>query len=455
MKFRHEKRWMASRLATLAIALPLALGGCSTIKEWVSKSDEEDAPARLPGERAQVLSTQSEIVVDPALASVEYRKVQPVENINWPQRGGNTSNAIGALKISGFDDKDDGQIGEGRAWTTVLATAPVVAENVLYAMDAAGFISAHPVNDLGKPRWLSEVVAVGDEEEILGGGLAVAGSQLFVATGQGDIYALNTLDGSQIWRLPIGSPIRSAPKVHMGFIYVATVDDQLFAIDSATGQIIWQHRGLDERVGFLSPVSPAIGENLVVVAYSSGELYGLAADTGQEIWNDSLALNRKTSATSVFTGFGGDPVIAGGVTFASSNNGLTAATHLLTGRRLWEQEISAIDTPWLAGNFLFILTPDSQVAAIYARDGRIKWVHELPRWHKPDKQREPYRWRGPMMLGEQLVVFGSHGEMVLLSPEDGKRIGTLEIPENALLAPAVASGTAYVVTSDAKVHALR
>ena len=53
MKFRHEKRWMSSRLAILAVAIPIALSGCGTIKEWVSKSEEEDAPARLPGERAQ------------------------------------------------------------------------------------------------------------------------------------------------------------------------------------------------------------------------------------------------------------------------------------------------------------------------------------------------------------------------------------------------------------------
>src|SRR5688572_20572746 len=112
MKLMHENSGMALRIAALAIALPLVLGGCSTVKQWMSKDDDDDTPARLPGERSQVLSTQSEIVIDPALASVEYRKVEPVENINWQQRGGNTSNAIGALKISGFKDKDDGKIGE-------------------------------------------------------------------------------------------------------------------------------------------------------------------------------------------------------------------------------------------------------------------------------------------------------------------------------------------------------
>jgi outer membrane protein assembly factor BamB len=326
---------------------------------------------------------------------------------------------------------------------------------MVYAMDAKGYVSAHPANNLNKVRWVSDVPVVDADEDILGGGLAVAGNQLFVATGQGDLFSLNVENGNSIWKKSIGSPMRSAPKIHMGTLYIATVDDQVLALDAASGNIIWQHRGLCERTSFLSAVSPAIGENIVVAAYSSGEIYGLAADTGQEIWNDSLALALKTSATSVFTGFNGDPVIAGGVAFASSNNGLTAATHLLTGQRLWEQEIGAGDTPWLATNYLFVLTSDAQVAAVHARDGRVKWVYKLPRFANAEKQLEPYRWYGPMMLGGQLAVFGGHGKAMLLSPEDGKQIAKVDVPDNMRMAPVVAGKTLYVVTGDAKLHALR
>lgn len=436
------------------MALLLVLGGCSTVKDWI-KEDDDEGPARLPGDRMRVLGVKDDIAVDEALKGVEYRSVPAIANISWPQRGANAANAIGSLKAGGFDDKDSATIGEGEKWSTILATAPVVAENMLYAMDAKGYVSAHHVDDLDNVAWVSDVPVADVEEDILGGGLAIAGSQLFVTTGQGDVFALNASNGTRIWERNIGSPMRSAPKLQTGIVYVSTVDDQVFALDSATGNILWQHRGLGERVGFLSAVSPAIGDNLVVVAYSSGDIYGLAADTGQEIWNDSLALTRKTSATSIFTGFDGDPVIAGGVAFASSNNGLTAATHLLTGRRLWEQEISADDTPWLAGNYLFVLTSDAQVAAVYARDGRVKWVYPLPQFGNPERQLEPFRYYGPMMLGEQLAVFSGNGEAIVLSPEDGSLIGKLDVPDDICMPPIVAGGTTYVVTGNAKVHALR
>ena len=444
-----------SRIALLML-LAVSLAACSTVKGWTGKDeDEEKTPPRLPGERLTVMSSQSDIAIDPALEKVDFRAVKVLENQSWPQRGANPSNALGAVKVSGLKPKDSARIGSGEEWGTVLVTAPVVADGVVYAMDAKGYISAHRTENIDKVLWVSDVPVVDEDEDILGGGLAVAGGQLFVSTGQGDVFAINAQDGSRIWKRGVGSPMRSAPKLQQGMIYVTTVDDQLFALDSANGAILWQHRGLGERVGFLSAVSPAIGENIVVVTYASGEIYGLAADTGQELWNDSLAMTVKTSATSVFTGFDGDAVIAGGVAFASSNNGLSAATHLLSGRRLWEQEISAADTPWLAGNYLFLLTSDAQVAAVYARDGRVKWVHKLDRYEDPERQRKPYRWFGPMMLGEQLAVFGGHGEMVLISPQDGMVTGTLDTPEGLRTAPIVADGAVYMITQDATLHVLR
>lgn len=449
----HMTSRRASRLMAV-LALSCALAACSTVKGWMGKDDEDDVP-RLPGERLTVMNLQSEIAVDPALAKVDFRPVPVLENRSWPQRGGNATNTLGALKAGGFNKSDSARIGKGMKWDTVLVTAPVVAEEVVYAMDAHGYVSAHPVGSLGKVRWVSDVPVTDKKEPVLGGGLAVAGDRLFVSTGQGFVYALETANGERLWRRNIGVPMRSAPKIHQGVLYVSTVDDQLFALNATTGAILWQHRGMGGRVGFLSAVSPAIGDNIVVVTYSSGDIYGLAADTGQELWNDSLAMTLRTSATSVFTGFDGDAVIAGGVAFASSNNGLSAATHLLSGQRVWEQELSAADTPWLASNYLFAVTTDAQVAAIYARDGRVKWVFPLDRYKNPKRRLDPYRWFGPLMLGEQLAVFGGHGVVILLSPQDGKETGRQSVPKAIGTTPIVAGETLYIVTQDARVHALR
>lgn len=429
----------------------LLSAGCHKMKDMVTPDKEPP----LAGERFTVLSTDASPTVDSTLADTEVQIPPPLENLSWPQRGANGANALGAIAVKGFSDQGSASIGDGAGWKTQLVTAPVISDGVVYAMDAEGYVSAHDVADISKVKWVSPAAVTEEKEEILGGGLAAAGGQLFVTTGQGDVYALNSGDGSIIWKKMLGTPMRSAPKMQEGVLFVKTVDDQVFALDSSSGNILWQHRGVGERVGFLSASAPAIGDSFVVVAYASGEIYGLAADSGQEIWNDSLTLAKKTSATSVFSGFDGDPIIAGGVVFASSANGLTAATQLVTGRRLWEQEISALDTPWLGGNFIYIVTTNAEVVALHARDGRVKWVQPLPRYEDAEDKKGVLGWHGPLLLNDQLVVFGSHGEAFALSPMDGKVLHTYEIPSNVDIAPVVAGSALYLVTSDAKLHVMR
>ena len=447
------KRTLISPISFLLVAT-LLVSGCAKVKD-ITGWDKDDTP-RMTGERYTVLSSRSDLTADEGMDEIQVEMPTPLENQSWPQRGANAANAVGALVAQGFKESTSVEIGKGHGWESLLGTAPVIADGTLYAMDAAGFISAHDAANVKTVKWVSKAAAMEeDEEEVLGGGLAVAGDQLFVTTGQGDVTAISTKDGAQLWKKSLTVPIRSAPKLHMGILYVLTVDDQIFALDVAKGTLLWQHRGIGERVGFLTAASPAIGENFVVVGYSSGELYGLSADTGQEIWNDSLSLARKTSASSIFSGFDGDPVMAGGVAFAASNNGLVAATHLLSGRRIWERELSAIDTPWLAPNFLFQLTPDAQIAAIHLRDGRVKWISKLPRYEDEKDKKGPYHWHGPVMLNDMLVVFGEHGVALKIAPQTGEVKGEVDIPSGLRTSPVVAGSAIYLVTSDAELHVLK
>ncbi len=424
-----------------------------------ASSDEEAKESLAPVEaeeatRYTVFSGDNALVRDATLGDVDVDWMEPKAKTFWLQRNGDAGNAVGNVQLQGYKSRERARIGKGHAWESVLVPAPVLVDGVLYAMDAYGYISAHSVADIDKRFWVSKVAITGDDEEVLGGGLAVAGGQLFVTTGQGKVLAINASDGSLIWEKTLYTPVRSAPKLQRGTVYVMTVDDQVFALDSANGSISWKHRGIGERVSFLSAISPSLADNYLVAAYSSGELYGLAAETGQELWNDSLASAQKTSASAEFTGFGGDPVLAGGVAFASSKNRMMAATHVFTGRRIWEQEIAAHDVPWLSGNFLFVLTPEAQVAAVYARDGRIKWVYDLPRYAKAEKQLEPYHWQGPIGINDQLVIFGEHGKAIALSPQTGEQVAVHKIPDGVRSRPVIAGGVMYLVGSDATLHTL-
>lgn len=461
---RHSR---PALLLPCLFAAAVLLGGCDTMKKVWPKGDEPEL-AQAEGEseggnplkkaksgRYEVFSAQSGITADSSLADAAVEIPTAIPNAVWPMRGATPSNAIGNLVGGKFDDHDSASIGKGKKWKSVLVTAPVVATGVVYAMDAEGFVSAHDVADIDKELWLSKIPVAGDGKEIMGGGLAAAGNLLFVTTGQGMVFGLSTKDGSQVWKRNLGAPVRSAAKLFKGVLYVPTIDDQLFALNAATGGIVWKHRGLGERVGFMTNISPAINDNLVVVGYGSGEIYGLAADSGQELWNDSLAQTNKTVATSSFTGFAADPVIAGGVVYNASAGNLTTATHLISGQRIWDKPISAISTPWVAGEYLFQLTAEAQLVAINTADGRIKWVAQLPRFDHEEKKVDPYRWFGPLLVNGELLVFGADGRVFGFSPADGASSKKDGISKDLGATPIVAGGVLYYVTRDAKIHAVK
>ncbi|MGB1540238.1 MAG: PQQ-binding-like beta-propeller repeat protein, partial [Rickettsiales bacterium] len=183
----------------------LPLAACSSLDSWTG--DDEDADGDEKAEvstskegRFTVLSTKSAITTDASMQAVEVEWPSPSENTIWSQRGGDAGNAITPRKVSGFKEANTATIGDGSGWETVLTTAPVIGNNTVYAMDARGYISAHNMNDIDDVYWVSKAAVTPDDEEMLGGGLAVAGEQLFVTTGQGQVFSLNAKDGSVIWK---------------------------------------------------------------------------------------------------------------------------------------------------------------------------------------------------------------------------------------------------------------
>jgi outer membrane protein assembly factor BamB len=441
---------MKLRTFWLVISLPLLLSACGVF-DWLG--GEKEKP-RLPGTRIDVLSDSADIKSDESLADIPVAAPEPKINENWRQAGGGPQGMTGNLQVSGLKNHDRTRIGDGNGWDQPLYSLPVIDSGVVYAMDSKGYITAHDAAHIDTIKWTNKSAVGEDELDLLGGGLAFDNGHLYVTTGRGKVFAINAADGKEIWKQNIGVPLRAAPKAANGKIYALSVDNQLFALDAEKGTQIWSHRGINENAGFLAAISPAISESLVIAPYSSGEIHGLDSTTGQDLWNDSLLKPHHTSATASFSGIGGNPIIKDDVVYVAGSSGFIAAFSLTLGRRIWEQDISSLNTPWIAGDFLYMISTSNQLVCLYRNDGRIKWVKQLQSYEDEKKHKNPYFWRGPVMASGNLLVAGLHGEMLVLSAKDGSTISTIDIPEYIADAPIIADGKLYLLTKDARLHVL-
>jgi outer membrane protein assembly factor BamB len=87
------------------------------------------------------------------------------------------------------------------------------------------------------------------------------------------------------------------------------------------------------------------------------------------------------------------------------------------------------------------------------KTGHVMWQIALPRYEDMDDRQGIIHWNGPMLAGEQLIVFGSHGDAHMYNPLDGSLINEWDVGSDVLVMPALAQETMYVLGNEGRVKA--
>ncbi len=459
-------------LLLVLVAASFVLGGCSvfdTIGGWFSSGGKK---SNLRGVRIPVLSADADLKIDPALANVTVALPPPYRNPEWPEAGGYASNAMYHLDAPGRLKKIwDQDAGKGSDTDSLLTSPPVVGGGLIYALDSEAHIWVFRAGD-GHPVWNRRLAPKNgtdmptlwgmlgtpntvDPPQGMGGGVAYDDGKIFVTSGFGVVHCIDARTGREIWNKDLGMPIVNAPAVNGGRVFVSTHDNHFYAMAEADGRTLWDHQGITESQGMLSSTSAAVSGETVIAPYTSGEVFALRAQNGTVGWSDVLSRSGHVTALSQLDDIAGRPVIDRGVVYAISQSGVMAAFSVNTGERLWTRDIGGIQTPWAAGDFVYVLDGSDRVICLTRKEGRVRWIHQLPQWEDADNKSGPLIWAGPVLVSNKLIVTSSNGYAEAISPFDGRLTGRVEIPDSTTIAPVVANGILYLYTNDAELVALR
>lgn len=477
MRQGHSATRAATRAAA-CLALLAGVAGCANVREaagniWPFGREPGDAVKADDG-RIAVLALEQQLTVDPALA--EKPVVVPAATAfpDWPSPGGTTTNAPQHVQGDGqlsvlFKRKIGAEPGDRGA----LIAPPVVAGGRVYLLDADLVVQAVDAES-GRSVWRRNVARAatrargagrsifrpasflpGGRDGALGGGLSVLDGRLFVATGHGDVVALSLADGAEAWRTDVGVPIHAAPLAASGRVWVTSNDSELYALDAATGTVQWTQSAIAEPARMLAAPSPALVGDTLVAPFASGEIIAMVAANGRRLWSEGLTRQGALTSLSAINDIAGRPAVAGGSVFAASQSGVLAAVDLRTGIRVWDKPISSIQTPWVAGDFVFAVSTQGELVCLDRATGGVRWLVNLPRFENADKRKGLIAWTGPVLVGGQLVLGNSRGEVAMVRPEDGATVSTLRVGSPLFIPPAVANGTVYFLSNDAELIALR
>ncbi len=275
-------------------------------------------------------------------------------------------------------------------------------------------------------------------------------------TGLASLVALDAATGKQRWRASLGAPARSGPTIAAGRIFVTTIDDQARAFDAAHGQALWSYQARNAVTALMGEPSPAYADGLVVAGFASGEIAALRADSGTVVWTDTLYAPAIGGSLPDIASIRGLPAIANGRVVAIGMGGLAVGIDLPSGRRLWSHAVAGEDSPWVAGNWAFLVTLEQVVAAIRIDDGTVAWATQLPRWKNAKERSNPLTWFGPLLAADRLILTGISGEALSLSPYTGAILGQQKLPGPAApVQPVLAHGTLLLLSEDGRLVALR
>jgi len=280
------------------------------------------------------------------------------------------------------------------------------------------------------------------------------------------------------WTYVAGGPVRTAPAIGFGLVFIGSDDGTLQAIDEATGALVWR-----TDLG-REPTSPAIAGEVVIDGSVSGHVLAVDARTGRPTWDVDLGapvrgapavvdegiviavsdgtvvlLDPSSGArrwTSVLDGrITRSPAVADGRVVVPLDPGAVAAVDLGTGSLDWTTRIverGGVGSPATDAGIVVTglglgggLEGDHGVAGLDLGSGEIRWRYRSP------VGREVLT---PALFDGRAFAIGLDGIVLAIDAVTGKPVWTRQLDEALEALPAISGGLLVIAGNNGHLRAL-
>ena len=318
--------------------------------------------------------------------------------------------------------------------------APALEAGYAYAASADGeVVKLDAVN--GKQVWRANA------GEKLSGGVGVGGSLVLVGSQKGIVYAYD-IDGKLQWKSKLSSEILSAPRYFDGVVIARTGDSRIYGINANDGSRKWVYDRTSPALTLRSSAGVVVDGGAVYAGFGGGKLIAIRADNGKLLWEASVAQPKGVTEIERIADITSLPVVDGPLVYAVAYQGRIAAVDRMTGRVVWNRDISSL-------------------AGISVEDGRIFVSHALGAVYSLDYTTGKTFWRqaalknrqlsAPVAMGSLVAVGDLEGYVHFLSRDDGaisSRIKNSSSPILPIMAQ-INSSSVLAQTRDGGIYAIQ
>lgn len=250
------------------------------------------------------------------------------------------------------------------------------------------------------------------------------------------------------WEHYSGAPILASPRVADGVVYVANVDELVFALDLATGELRWRHEHkLDAartaELELFGAPAPAVHGDAVYTGFSDGFLVALDRTTGTERWQAQVG--EGTYPDLIASPI---PLPQGGVLVGGYTKPLLRLDPD-TRSPAWRLDHGSAAAALVEGDRAYHPGADGALRCIDVRTGEVLWTWE-------SGSSGPLLT--PQLTGQGLMVASTDDSVYLLDPATGARRWRLDVGlsfTGFASNPAVLGDEVYAVSNGGRLYALR
>lgn len=263
---------------------------------------------------------------------------------------------IGDLKgrVFAFDLAGEGKPKWTYQATDAIVSVPVVIDGKVLVGDMAG--TFHCVNAAdGKKLWTFDAQSgIYASANAHGSGESL---RIIFGTDQAMIFCLDGA-GKKVWEAMAGDRINSAPGIGWGLAFVSGCDAKLRGLRITDGS-----EQFAADLPSISPGSPALLEDRVIVGTDGGHVVAIARDGSKTLWDyDAIKDSAMVYAS---------PAVADGIAVVGARDRHLHAIDVNTGKALWTLPTRGdVDSsPAIAGGRVYVGSRDKKLYVVNLKTG--------------------------------------------------------------------------------------
>ncbi len=273
--------------------------------------------------------------------------------------------------------------------------------------------------------------------------------ELFLASEDGVIHALDWKHGEVRWKVPSGGPVRQTPLLTDDALYLVREDDHVVALSRDDGEILWEYeREVEVEFAIAGHAGLLLHEGKLYTGFTDGAVVALDAASGGVEWERLTqldALEREGQAIR-FYDVDTTPVLLNGRIWVASVSAGLYALSIEGGSVEWRdgdyQDVTGLA---VAGDQLILASATQGVTTLDPQHQRVLWRKPLERGSPAD----PVVAAGYVLIGE------SRGGLVAIDLRTGREAARIEHGQGFSAPPAVAGTLGWAMTNGGKLIAFR